>query len=136
MRITVDTNILISAAFWTGDSNRIIDMVEEKEIELVLSKEIIEEFMRVLGCEEMQKKIVNKGLIMRRTVEKIVALSNIVEPSMKLDAVKDDPDDNKILECAIAGNADFIVSSDNHLLKLRDFKGMKIITPAEFLKCK
>ncbi len=99
MKITVDTNILVSATFWYGDSNEIIERVERKEIELILSKEIIEEFTRVLR-----------------------------------NVVKEDSDDNKILECAKAGKVDFIVSNDNHLLKLKEFEGIKILSSADFLK--
>jgi len=133
MKIVVDTNVLISATFWAGDSDRILEKAENKEIELVLSKEIIEEFVRVLGYEEIQQKIKDKNLEMRRTAEKIVSVSTIVVPLQKLDVIKEDSDDNKILECAVEGNADYIVSQDNHLLNLKEFRGIKIVTPEEFL---
>lgn len=58
----------------------------------------------------------------------------MVEPSEKLSIVKDDSDDNKILECAKTGKVDFIVSNDNHLLKLKNFENIPIITPQEFIK--
>jgi len=69
MRITVDTNVLISATFWYGDSNEIIEKAERKEIELVLSREIIEEFARALSYKELQEKIKNKNLEMKRTID-------------------------------------------------------------------
>ena len=134
MRITVDTNVLISASFWEGASYKIIWKVENKEIELVISKEIIEEFVNVLEYEEIQRKIKNKNLKMKRTVEKIVFLSTIVEPKQSFNVVEDDPDDNKIIECAVEGNVDYIVSQDKHLLKLREFEGIKIITSKTFLE--
>ncbi len=134
MKVTVDTNILVSATFWYGDSNEIIDRVERKEIELFLSKEIIEEFARVLNYEEIQEKIKNKNLEMKRTVEKIASLSLIVEATEKLNVLKEDADDNKILECAKAGKVDFIISNDNHLLKLKEFEGIKIFSSSDFLK--
>lgn len=134
MRITVDTNVLVSSTFWNGDSNRILKKVEAKEIELMISDEIIKEFSKVLEYEEIQKKIKNKNLEMRRTIEKIVFISTIIEPKQKFEAVKDDPKDNKVIECAIEGRADYIVTQDNHLLKLKEFKGIKILTPEDFLK--
>ena len=76
----------------------------------------------------------NKNLEIIRTIEKIVSISTIIEPTQKLDIVKEDPDDNIILECALEGNVDYIISQDNHLLKLKEFKGIKIINPEEFLK--
>ncbi len=133
MKITVDTNVLISATFWYGSSNEIIERVEKKEIELVLSKEIIEEFVRVLDYKELQEKIKNKNLEMKRTVVKLVSIVKMVEPNEKLSIVKDDQDDNKILECAKTGNVDFIVSNDNHLLKLKIFENIPIVTSQEFL---
>jgi len=93
MKITADTNILISAIFWLG-----------KSLEGMLS------------------------------VEKIISISTIVEPLAKIEIIKEDIEDNIILECAKEGNADYIISQDKHLLKLRQFENIKIITPEEFLR--
>ena len=57
-----------------------------------------------------------------------------IEVNSKLDLVKADPDDNKIIECAIDGNVDFLITKDRHLLDLKKYKGIKIIKPEEFLK--
>lgn len=133
MKITVDTNILISATFWHGDSNEIIQKVERKDIELILSNEIIKEFGRVLNYKNLQEKIKNKNLEMKRTMEKLVSIATLVEPDENLYIVKDDPDDNKILECAKTGKVDFIISNDNHLLKLEKLGNIPIVTPQEFL---
>lgn len=133
MRITADTNVLISASFWYGDSEEIMQKVENKEIELILSKEIIEEFTNVLNYKEIQEKIKDKNLEMKRAVEKIISISTIIEPKQKFNAVKEDPKDNKIIECAVEANVNYLISQDNHLLKLKEFKGIKIITPKEFL---
>lgn len=134
MKITTDTNVLISSTFWYGDSNRILEKVENNEVELILSKEIIKEFSEVLNYKEIKDKIKNKNLEINRTKEKIISLSTLVEPKLKFNEIKDDPDDNIILECAVEGNVDFIISQDKHLLKLKGFKEIKIITPEEFLK--
>lgn len=131
MKITVDTNILISATFWDGVSAKIIDKVENKEIDLVLSGEIINEYSGVLNYKEIQDKIKNKNLIMKKSIGKIISISKIVTPKEKFDAVKEDKDDNKIIECAVEGNADFILTYDTHLLKLKEFKGIKIIKPED-----
>ena len=64
---------------------------------------------------------------------KILDLSKLVEPIKKLDVVKADPDDNKILEAALAGKADYVVSYDPHLTELREWAEIKIITPTNFL---
>lgn len=134
MRITVDTNTLISSTFWYGASDKIIARVEAKEMQLILSGEIIKEYIDVLEYEEIQDKIRDKQLVMKHTVKKIISISTIIEPKIKLDVVKDDPDDNKILECALAGNVDCIISNDKHLLKLKKFENIPILKPDDFLK--
>ena len=71
---------------------------------------------------------------MKQTIEKIQAMSIFVIPHTKLDVVKDDPDDNVILECALEGSVQYIITQDKHLLKLREFQKIKIITSSLFLK--
>lgn len=132
MKITVDTNILISATFWYGDSFRILERVENKEIELVLSNEIIREYEEVLAYAEIQEKIQGKQLTMKQTVQKIQTMTTLVHPSEKVNIIKDDPDDNAVLECALEGKVKHIITNDKHLLKLKEFREIKIITPAEF----
>ena len=72
--------------------------------------------------------------MIKEWVDLIVRNSMIVEPKEKIEAVKDDPTDNIFIETAVAGNVDYIVSQDNHLLKLKEFRGIQIITPDEFNK--
>lgn len=134
MKITVDTNVLISATFWYGASDKIMSKVEAKEIQLILSEEIIKEYAQVLEYKEIQDKIKDKKLEMKLTLKKIISISKIVMSKQKLDVVKDDPDDNKVLGCALACKAEYIVTQDKHLLKLKQFKGIKIVIPKEFLE--
>ncbi len=134
MRITLDTNVLISSTFWEGTSDKIMQKTEKKEFELILSKEILEEFAQVLQYKEIQEKIKNKNLEMKRTLEKVTEIATIIEPKQRIKIIKEDQDDNKILECAKEGKSEFIITKDNHLLKLKQFEGIKIITPEEFLK--
>ena len=133
MKITVDTNVLISATFWHGDSNKIILLAESKKIELTMSKEIVQEYAEVLKYDEIKNKINDKGLTTKYSLGKIISISKIVSPKEKFDIIKEDKDDNKIIDAAVEGKSDYIVSSDRHLLELKEFKGIKIVTPKEFL---
>ena len=72
--------------------------------------------------------------MIKEWVELIVRNSIIVEPEERINIVKDDTKDNIFIETAVAGNADYIILQDNHLLKLNKFRGIKIITPEEFSK--
>ena len=77
MKVTVDTNVLISATFWYGASYKIITQVESGQIQLILSKDIIKEYTEVLNYQEIQDKIKNKNLEMKQTIQKIKSISKI-----------------------------------------------------------
>jgi len=132
MKVVVDTNILVSATFWLGDSEKIIKLAESSKIELYLSEEILQEYVDVLNYSEIQDKIIDKSLEIKMTIEKIRAISSIVSPKIKIDACEDKKD-NKIIECALESNADFIITYDNHLLKLSEFNKTRILNPIAFL---
>lgn len=134
MKVTLDTNVLVSGTFWTGDSFRILDLIDKNKLKSVTSKEIIGEYYEVISTDEIIDKIKDKGLTMLKIVHKVIKNSEIVESSIKLDIVKDDHNDNKILECAKAGKVDYIISQDEHLLKLKEFEGIPIIKPDKFLE--
>ena len=133
MKVTVDTNVLISATFWNGDSQRIIELVEDKKLTLVLSEDILKEYAEVLQSKEILEKMEKHKLALKHTVLKVVQISTIVYPSKKVFLVQDDPDDNIILECALEGEVNYIISQDKHLLKFKEFERIKILTPKYFL---
>ena len=72
--------------------------------------------------------------MIRVTVEKLVSMSKIVVPAIKIAVVKEDHDDDKILECAVAGDVNYLISKDNHLLRIVKYGKINIVSPAEFLK--
>lgn len=134
MKVTLDTNVLVSGTFWTGDSFTILNLIDKNKFRNVTSKEIIKEYYEVINSDEIIGKIKDKRLRMLKIAHKVINNSEIVAPSVKIDIIKDDPDDNKILECAIAGNVDCIVSNDKHLLKLKKFRDIPILTPDDFVE--
>ena len=134
MKLTTDTNVLVSGTFWRGDSGRIVELIDIGKIELVLSEELIEEYNEVINREEIMDKMEKKNLILNESVQKIINDSTIVIPKQKVDVTIEDPDDIIVLECAIEGKVDYIITQDSHLLKLKEIKGIKILSPAELLK--
>jgi uncharacterized protein len=130
MKVVLDTNIFVSGIFWKGSSNGVINNWREGKFTLVISLESVSEIIKVLK----DFKIKLSDDMIKEWVDLIVRNSIIVEPKEKIAIVKDDPKDDIFIETAIAGNADNIVSQDNHLLKLKEFRGIKIITPEEFNK--
>jgi len=134
MKVVLDTNVLVSGTFWKGDSSRILEFIDSGKLELVLSGELIEEYNEVIERDEIMDKVENKNLILNKAVVGIIKDSIIIEPKQKFDVVKDDADDNKVLECAFEGQVNYIISQDNHLLNLKEFQGIKVLTPKEFLE--
>lgn len=132
MRVVLDTNVLISGTFWIGDSFRILNLVDSRKIVLILSKEILEEYDRVVHSDEIMEKSAyreERVSVMR----KLFMISEMVTPTTRVQIIKDDPDDNKFLDAAIEGRAKYVVSQDRHLLNLKDFRSIVILEPKEFL---
>ncbi len=129
MKAVLDTNIFISGIFWSGLSEKILYALGDKKFELITSGDIIEEIIETL----MDFRIHLSVDIILLWASILSINSVIVEPSEKLEIVTDDRDDNKFIEAAVTGKASYIVTQDNHLLKLKEFRGIKILTPKEFL---
>ncbi len=134
MKIVADTNTLISALFWTGNERNIINLVEEGRLELLITREILNELENVLTRDHFKLKLDDVDANTQNVLDKMISISTIINPNEKIDVIKDDPDDNKFLECALSGKADCIVSGDSHLLNLREFRGMKIIKSSTLLQ--
>lgn len=128
-KVVLDTNILISAIGWKGHSKEILNKCEKEELILITSLEQFEELSKVLDypkfnfVEEQKNKF--KNLILE-----IAEFYSIIN---KINIIKEDPDDNIILETAIIGKADYIITGDSHLLKLKNFRNIKVIKPSEFI---
>ena len=128
MRVVLDTNVFVSGIFWEGNfCSQLIDKWKNREFDLVSSMEILDEFTRTLKNFKIQMP----EEMIEEWRNLIIANSIMVEPTIKLSVVKDDPDDDKFIEAGITGKSDFIISQDKHLLKLKEYQGMKIISPEE-----
>ena len=130
MKVVLDTNVFISGIFWTGDCNKLINCWGKEKFKLIISLEIISELIKILKDFKIQ---LPEGII-KEWIDLIIRNSIIVKPEEKFEIVKDDPKDNIFIEAAFAEKSDFIISQDKHLLKLKEFRGIKIITPDAFLK--
>ena len=130
MKAVLDTNVFISGIFWKGASNRVINDWRGSKFTSVTSLEAVSEIIKIL--KDFKIKLPDD--MIKEWIDLIIRNSIIVEPKEKILAVKDDPKDDIFIETAVAGNVDYIISQDNHLLKLKEFRGIKIITPEEFNK--
>lgn len=129
LRVTADSNIYISALNFGGLPDKSLDLARAGEIQIVLSDAVVDEVSRVLH---------NKfGWTFDAVLLAQAQLSGFTErvkPKHSIEIVKEDPTDNRILECAEAGKCGYIVTGDKHLLKLGQFAATRVVTPAEFLE--
>lgn len=128
-RVVADTNIYVSALNFGGAPLRLLALTEAGAIRLVTSDAILDETERVLrrkfGWEDERAAQALKGLR---------GLTERAQPTETLAIITADPSDNRILECADAGHANFIVSGDKHLLRLKRHGNAPILRVADFLR--
>ena len=129
MKVTVDTNVLISALGWNGVEAAVIEMVLDGGLELCLSAQILSEFYRVVKYPKFGFTNEEIDGYVGRLLNNVI----FVTPKIKINAVAEDLDDNKIIECAVEGKSRYIISGDKHLLRLGEYEGIKIIRAADFL---
>ena len=133
MKVTVDTNFLISATQWNYSvGHKLLNefiLSETKIFKIFTTQDILDETIKVLERDFEYSKNEAKNII-----EKILLFASLIEPKQKVEIIKDDPDDNKVIECAIESSSDYIITYDKHLLKLKEYKGIRIVKPEEILK--
>ena len=131
MKAVLDTNVLLSA--FTKPSGRLgalWNAAEKRRFQLLISPAIVAEVAEKLREKFTweESRILRQSKLMAKTGKRIIV------PHFTLNVIPEDPDDNRILECAVEGKADLIVSGDRALLRLKSFQGIPIIRPVDFLR--
>ena len=130
LRVVLDTNVLISAILFGGKPRQILEKVIRWEIRLCLSEPILEELKGVL----QRAKFDYSPEMIQVIVMELTGVSDFVKPSKSISVVLEDPEDNRILECAIEAEANYIVTGDFHLLKLTRYRNIEIVNAVVFLE--
>jgi putative PIN family toxin of toxin-antitoxin system len=136
MRVVLDANVLISAVISPqGTPAQILRMWEEgeSEIELVLSPAILVEVERVIHYPRIQERYKLPEEYVGQFLDLIRSSATLIEASEKLSIIAEDPPDNRYLECAAEARASYIVTGDDLLLRLKEYKGVIILRPAAFV---
>jgi len=128
-RVVLDSNVVISGLLFKGPPRIIIDKALTGEINLFTSTRLVEE---VSGVLNLKFKFATQAI--RATIEAIKDLAYLMEPEEAIRQIIADPDDDRVLECAVQAKAHAIVSGDKHLLSLKQFRNILILSPAEFLE--
>jgi putative PIN family toxin of toxin-antitoxin system len=127
-RVVPDTNLFIGARFnHRSASARILDLCLKGSCQVLLSPRVKAEVRSMLGRVGYDRGF---GLKVKRLLRE----AEEVEVQEELPLLMEDPDDNKLLNCALWGKADYLITNDRHLLKFRDYLGVKIRRPSEFLR--
>jgi uncharacterized protein len=130
VRIVIDTNVLISAALsHSGIPSQIMSLWEKEIFEVLVSKPILAEYHRVFHYRHLPFS----PETITRSLRHIRHTAVLVEHVEELPVVSADPHDDKFIACAIAGHASYIVSGDEHLLVLKEYRGIPILSPALFM---
>jgi uncharacterized protein len=127
--IVLDTNVLIAAVAFGGKPREVLEKVISGTFAMAISVEMLAEFQGVL----QGRKFRYPPAIVRSVVNELLAVSELGRPTMKVEQIKADPADNRILECAVESRAACIVTGDKHLLELGRFDGIPILDVAAFL---
>ncbi len=129
MKVVFDTNIFVSALVIPGSQGeKAVSRIIEGADVLLLSKEILDELLSILSIKfSRDKEEISRVAVI------LSEMAEWVEPSEKIKVLSDEPD-NRILECAISGNADVIVAGDKELLRLRGYEKTKIISLKQYLE--
>jgi len=131
-RAVLDTNVLVSAFLSrSGVPNQILRQVGQS-YKLFISKAILEEAERVLHELNIRKRGKLAEGEIQDFLNSLHAAAFVIENPPSLRVIADDPDDDAILACAVAAQADYLVSGDMHLKRLKSYKGIQIVSPSEF----
>jgi len=129
VKVVLDTNVFLSAVFFGGPPGQILQGWHDGRVEIVLSPEILAEYQG--AGEELAKR--HPDVELQPVLQILAMRAEIVLPAPLGESVCVDPDDDKFLTCAVAAAASFVVSGDQHLLSVSEYRGLRVIRPREFV---
>ncbi len=137
MRIVLDTNVMVSAILSPrSTSAQIMRLVLDGVVNLIISHDILDETLRVIRYPKLVNLMKKNSVALKEVeyvIDRLSAIAVVTPGKLTLDVIQDDPSDNKILACAVEGEADFIISGDHHLFELKEFQGIMIVNPSTFV---
>ncbi len=134
MIVVLDTNVIVSSLLSSKSAPaEIIRRWEAEEFEIVTSLPLLRELRRALTYEQVTRYLKQSQEQTDAFIKRLGVVATLAEPTETIDAVSDDPGDNQVVECAVAGGASFIVTGDTHLLNLGNYQGIAILRPRDFL---
>lgn len=140
LKIVLNCNVLISGLITPkANPGRILRLAHERKVELLVSPAIMQEYWRVLHYPKIIKRLEKIGVPLASAesfLKNFNEITTVTLGELEVKVITNDPTDDKFLSCAVEGEADFIVSGDDHLLSVQEFEGIRILTPQAFLNLK
>jgi putative PIN family toxin of toxin-antitoxin system len=133
MKIVLDTNTVISGLLWKGAPRQILDLARSGSLTLFTSPELLAELANVLERKKFSARLALAETNVDELVYGYAALAKTIRPAKIKPMIKVDPDDDKVLACAKAAKAEVITSGDDHLLNLKEYEGIRILTVNQLL---
>ena len=133
MKIVLDTNTVISGLLWKGAPRQILDLARSGSLTLFTSPELLAELANVLERKKFSARLALAETNVDELVYGYAALAKTIRPAKIEPMIKADPDDDKVLACAKAAKAEIITSGDDHLLNLKEYEGIRILTVKQLL---
>ena len=132
LQAVIDTNVLLSGILWRGVPFQLLRWAEDRHMRIYTSLEILAEVYRVLHYPKFQQYIDNQQASPGELFAKIASLCTVVQVDQIVKGVCSDADDEKFLSCALAANVAVLVSGDKHLLDLKKYRSIHMLTAREF----
>ena len=133
VRIVADTNVIISALLWDGTPHEILILAEANQVTLCFTQPMLDELSEVLERPKFKKRLQQRRTSVEEIIAGLVPLVELYAPIMASGSVPVDPDDEIFIACALSADVGFLVSGDDHLLNMKQYGKIQILTPAEFL---
>jgi putative PIN family toxin of toxin-antitoxin system len=130
--LVLDTNIAIAGLLWSGPPHRLFNLAVDKRITLISSDTLSGELRKVLARRHLAKPLARRYSSLEEAIADYRELTRVINPTSVPRVVPDDPDDDHVIACAVAAQADAIVSGDRHILVLQpSYQGIDILTPKQ-----
>jgi len=135
VKVVFDTNVMVSALLWTGLPHRLLKLADGEILQLCATLEMLEEIEEVLNYSKFASQIKRLNTSINELILHVEDVVTVYYPKEIVErAVDRDPDDNIFLTCAVCSGAKFIISGDDHLLEMREFRKTKILSPRRFIE--
>lgn len=134
MRLVYDTNIIISGALWSGAPQTALKLLEAEQFKAFISEVMVDELNEVIRRDKFKTRLARIGKTPEQIVSAYLQISTIIEVAAPIRIVPDDPDDDHVLACALTAQATVIVTGAEHLLQLKQYENIDIVSVGVFLE--